>query len=184
MKSFTSPYLREISERASREYEVSRAYRRRVQQPTGEVEVKIAYDMAERIELLVGPPGVAKILREIKQSHSPEYVPFRLIDRLYGESGRAEPSRLTQILRAALAAMTPPGTTAAPNEGIVGVKVKQNNDGTSYMAVYYAGPIRSAGGTEIAGSVVLADYLRKVAGLSPYKATEEEVMRFIEEIRT
>ncbi len=183
-EDYGASYLSEIMERVKREYEVAREFRRRVQQPTGDVEVKIAYDMAERIELLVGPPGVASIIRELKQSCDPEIVPFRLIDRLYSDSGGSDPSKLTQILRAALAVMTPPGTTAAPNEGIVGVKIKQNNDGTSYMAVYYAGPIRSAGGTEIAGSVVLADYLRKVAGLSPYKATEEEVMRFIEEIRT
>lgn len=171
-------------EGVKREYEVAKEYRLRVQQPTGEVEVKIAYDMAERIELLLGPPGVAAVVRELKTSCDHEILPFKLIDRLYSGTGRPDPSRLTQILRAALAVMTPPGTTAAPNEGIVGVKIKRNTDNSSYMAVYYAGPIRSAGGTEIAGSVVLADYLRKVAGLSPYRATEEEVMRFVEEIRT
>lgn len=178
------PYLQEIINRVSKEYELAREYRMRVQQPTSEVEVKLAYELAERIELLVGPPRVAAVIRELKQSSTPELLPFRLIERLYPDSGSSDPNRLTQILRAALAVMTPPGTTAAPNEGIVSVKIKRNNDETKYIAVYFAGPIRSAGGTEIAGSVVLADYLRKVAGLSPYKPTEEEVMRFIEEIRT
>jgi len=179
-----STYVEELVARVMREYEIAKAYRRRVQQPTSEVEVKITFNMAERIEALVGPPGVKDILNELSANCDPELVPFKLIERLYGGSDHADELRLTQILRAALAAMTPPGTTAAPNEGIVNVKIKQNPDGSKYLAVYYAGPIRSAGGTEIAGSVVLADYLRKVAGLSPYKATEEEVMRFVEEIRT
>jgi len=176
-------YQTVIRELVMREYALASEYRRRVQIPSGRVEVVLADDVAERIEYLVGPPGVSEIIRELRSSVEVELVPFRLIERLYKSSPSRDTPRLTQILRAALAVMTPPGTTAAPNEGIVGVKTKRNNDGSSYLAVYYAGPIRSAGGTEIAGSVVLADYLRRCADLSPYKATDEEVMRFIEEIR-
>ncbi len=177
-------YTRMIEEGVKREWDLAVKFRAVSQSPTGYPEVKLAKDMAERIELLVGPPGVAELIRRASQTSSKGKLSLRLIDELYAQDPRPDSKRLAQILRAALAVMTPPGTTAAPNEGIVDVRVKENLDGSRYLAVYYAGPIRSAGGTEIAGSVVLADYLRRVAGLSNYRPTEEEVMRFIEEVRT
>jgi DNA polymerase II large subunit len=177
-------YWERLEAGVKREWEIAARLRTVLQNPLGHPEVKLARDMAERVEILVGPPGVAETIRRVSANTPRGKLPFRLVDELHSQARSQDPKRLTAILRAALAVMTPPGTTAAPNEGIVEVRVKENPDGSKYLAVYYAGPIRSAGGTEIAGSVVLADYLRRVAGLGIYRPTDEEVMRFIEEIRT
>ncbi|MDD5336975.1 MAG: DNA polymerase II large subunit, partial [Candidatus ainarchaeum sp.] len=54
--------------------------------------------------------------------------------------------------------------------------------GTSYVGVYFTGPIRSAGGTVAALAVLLADYARKVAKIGDYRATEAEIERYAEEV--
>ena len=43
--------------------------------------------------------------------------------------------------------------------------------------MYYSGPIRNAGGTAAAWSVVIADYLRKKFNFKEYDPTEKEVKR-------
>ena len=51
-----------------------------------------------------------------------------------------------------------------------------------YLAVYFAGPIRSAGGTAAALAVLIADYIRISLGLDPYKPTDTEIERYVEEV--
>ena len=49
--------------------------------------------------------------------------------------------------------------------------------------IYYAGPIRSAGGTAQAMSVLVGDYVRQKLGINRYIPRQEEVERYMEEIR-
>jgi len=49
--------------------------------------------------------------------------------------------------------------------------------------IFYAGPIRSAGGTAQAMSVLVGDYVRQKLGINRYIPRQEEVERYIEEIR-
>ena len=71
---------------------------------------------------------------------------------------------------------------AAPLEGIAKIKIKKNFDQGKYLAVYFAGPIRSAGGTASALAVLIADYIRLSLGLDPYKPIEREIERYVEEV--
>ena len=77
------------------------------------------------------------------------------------------------------------GVTIAPLQGISEVKIKKNADGSDYLSVSFAGPIRSAGGTEAASTILIADHVRKIAGLGKYKANsyDDETGRFVEELR-
>lgn len=167
-------------------YRVAAEARRRIRSPTPEVEVLLAKDLAERVELLVGPRGVAEKIRKYFGKMSQEKLAFKLAGELVSElRGKlSEEKLILQVIRACLAVMTPPCITAAPTEGIVDARVKRNQDGTRYLAVYFAGPIRSAGGTELASIVLLADHVRRLLGLDRYKPTDEEILRFIEELRT
>ena len=74
------------------------------------------------------------------------------------------------------------GVVASPLEGFVELKIKKRRDGKEYFALMYAGPIRSAGGTAGAVSVVLADYLRKKMGYDVYDPDEKEVNRMVTEL--
>jgi len=47
-------------------------------------------------------------------------------------------------VRVAMAVLTE-GVVAAPIEGIAKIDLAKNDDGTDYIRIYYAGPIRSAG---------------------------------------
>ena len=77
------------------------------------------------------------------------------------------------------------GVTVAPLQGISDVQIKGNKDGSKYLSVSFAGPIRSAGGTEAALTMLIADQVRKVTGLDKYQANsfDDETGRFIEELR-
>ncbi|MDD5172301.1 MAG: DNA polymerase II large subunit [Candidatus ainarchaeum sp.] len=152
--------------------------------PTEDVEVKIAKDVAARVEGIVGPPGVAEVIRSLEKSGmAREDIAFELARRIAaGELLKANKEYLIeQAVRTGLGIITE-GVLVAPTEGIAKVKIKQNPDGSDYVAVYYAGPIRSAGGTAAALSLVLADIARKVCGVGDYRATDSQVMRYMEEI--
>ena len=74
------------------------------------------------------------------------------------------------------------GVVAAPLEGISDVKIKDNFDGTKYIGVYFAGPIRSAGGTAAALAVLLGDKIRQAIGIDAFKPIDDEIERYVEEV--
>jgi len=151
--------------------------------PSPELESVVAVDLAERVEKSVGPAGVASRIRELSRKMPREEVAFKIAEEVaqtfskIGEEAAAE-----QAIRTALAILGE-GVTIAPIQGISSVKVKTNPDHSRYLAVYFAGPIRSAGGTEMALILVVADYIQRLMGLSRYRATEVEARRFVEELR-
>ena len=61
---------------------------------------------------------------------------------------------------AGLAVLTE-GILVAPLEGVVSARFITNGDGSHSLAISFAGPIRSAGGTGQALSVLIADVLRR-----------------------
>ena len=81
---------------------------------------------------------------------------------------------------AGLAVLTE-GILVAPLEGVVSARFITNGDGSPSLAISFAGPIRSAGGTGQALSVLIADILRRDFGLKNPIMTFEEVERYKEE---
>ncbi len=71
------------------------------------------------------------------------------------------------------------GVVGAPIEGITGVKIDPKEN---FLYVYYAGPIRTAGGTSQVFTLFIADYLRKTLGLERYKPTKAEIERYYTEV--
>lgn len=154
--------------------------------PTDDVEVKIAEDVAARVEGIVGPVGVAEVIRALERGGLPrEDLAFEVAKKIAsGELIKANKEKLIeQAVRTGLGILTE-GVLVAPTEGISKVKINTNPDGSDYVAVYYAGPIRSAGGTAAALSLVLADLARKICGVGDYRATDSQIMRYIEEVTT
>ena len=81
---------------------------------------------------------------------------------------------------AGLAVLTE-GILVAPLEGVVSARFLTNEDGSPSLAISFAGPIRSAGGTGQALSVLIADILRRDFDLKNPLMTFEEVERYKEE---
>jgi DNA polymerase II large subunit len=147
-------------------------------------EPEIATDMASLVEGLVGPSGVAKSIRELSEKLPREELAFKISEEIvYGKFGHMNATEAAeQAIRTALAIFTE-GITAAPLQGVPRVAIKNNLDRTKYLAIYFAQPIRSAGGTDQALTLVVGDFVRRLLGLDRYKPTPEEVGRFIEELR-
>ena len=152
--------------------------------PSTEVEIPVASDLADRVEALLGIKGVAERIRELESQMSREEVALRIGDdfvaRKFGETTNEQ--ILDHAIRTAMALLTE-GVVAAPTEGIAKIGLGKNDDGSEYLKIYYAGPIRSAGGTAQALSVLVGDYVRRQLGISRYYPRQEEVERYIEEIR-
>ncbi|MFX0136245.1 MAG: DNA polymerase II large subunit, partial [Candidatus Hodarchaeota archaeon] len=165
-------------------YEIANSARGKGYDPSESVEIPWATDVASRVETLIGPQNVARRIRELinnKLDH--EKIAFKIAEEIaLGKFGLKTPEqRADQAIRTALGILTE-GITAAPIDGIANVKIKQNFDKTEYLAIYFSGPIRSAGGTETALTILIGDIVRKILHLNRYKPTEKEVERYLEEI--
>ena len=177
-------YFRSLEEGVKRAYSIALKARSRGFDPELEPEIPFAKDMAERVEGLVGPKGVAPRIRELVEEMSNEEAAIKIAGEIVkGKFGKFEDNEKTaeQALRTSLALITE-GIVAAPLEGIVKVRIKKNSDGTNYLAIYFAGPIRSAGGSAQALAVLVGDAIRVGLGLNSYKPTDDEIERFVEEV--
>ena len=179
----TKKYFEKLEEEFNEIYSIARQARSVGLDPDTEPEITPARDVAARVEGLIGPKGVAERIRDLSASMSRELVAFKIAEEIAtGKLGRFDEEKAAELaIRAALAILTE-GITAGPIEGIAGVRIKNNSDGTRYLAIYFAGPIRAAGGTEAAQTVIVGDFVRKLLSLDRYKPTEEEIERFLEEI--
>ncbi len=177
-------YLSGLQQRLEEAMEVAQSARAVGIDPRTVVEIPVADDLADRVEALLGIKGVASRLRELESEMSREEVALRIGDdfvaRMFGEENREEV--LDHAIRTAMALLTE-GVVAAPTEGIAKIGIGKNDDGTEYLRIFYAGPIRSAGGTAQALSVLVGDYVRRALGLSRYMPRQDEIERYIEEIR-
>ena len=165
-------------------YDIAEKARKKGLDPTLVPEPEVAKDLAELVEGLVGPRGVAESIRDLAERMSREELTFKITEQIINGKFGAIDNReaAEQAIRTALAILTE-GITAAPIQGIAKVEIKTNYDRTKYLAIYYAGPIRSAGGTEQALTIIVGDHIRRLLGLDRYKPTDDEIARFIEEIR-
>ncbi len=177
-------YIETIENQLQQLYVISESARSSGLDPSLKTECVIAKDIADLVEGLVGPKDVASSIRELSAKLQREEIAFKVAEEIvYGKFGTMEPEAAAeQAIRTALAIFTE-GLTAAPIQGVAQVKIKTNSDRTSYLAIYFAGPIRSAGGTDQALTLVVGDFVRRLLGLDRYKPTEEEVSRFLEELR-
>ncbi len=152
--------------------------------PSPSVEIPIAKDLADRVEKLINVEGVAKRLRELESSMSREEASLQLgLEVASGKIKQFESQKdaIEAAVRVAMAVLTE-GVVAAPIEGIAKIDLAKNDDGSDYIRIYYAGPIRSAGGTAQALSVLAADYIRQSLGINRFIPRAEEVERYVEEI--
>ena len=176
-------YFQRLKEQLDRIYDLARQARAKGLDPSPEPESLVTHDVAERVEKAVGPVGAASRIRELSHVMQRELVALKIAEEIaLGKYGHTDEAAAEQAVRTA-SAILDEGVTAAPIQGISSVRIRANQDGSKYLAVYFAGPIRSAGGTDMALILVIADYVRHQLGLGKYKATELEAKRFVEELR-
>ncbi|HUY01099.1 MAG TPA: DNA polymerase II large subunit [Candidatus Deferrimicrobium sp.] len=190
-------YFTALKEGITRIYDIAKKARTIGIDPTNFPEIFPAMDLASRVEALLGPKGVANRIRLFNEKQDREETAFKIAEEIVNgkymewvedkeENGKYEMMEKDEIAalatRVALSILTG-GITAAPLEGISDVKIRENFDRTRYLAIYFAGPIRSAGGTEAALAVLVGDWVRTLLKLDKYKPINKEVERYVEEVQ-
>ncbi len=184
-------YLVEIKQKFAECYDVAGQARQKNCDPSKEVEITPAEDVASRVEGLVGPPEITNRIRELmKTGKDRESIVLQISDEILEgkwpcktlcNATDEREIKIEQAVRTGLALYTE-GVVSAPIEGVIRLKLKKNSDGSEYLSVYFSGPIRGAGGTGQAFTLLLADYCRVKMGVSNYRPLDVEVNRYVEEI--
>lgn len=186
-------YFKEIETKLGACYSIAQAARSKGYDPELFVDIPLAKNLAERVEGLVSAvvpkllgSGVAARIQELEQQHGALAWEVALIiaeevanEKFCKFKDRQE--ALETGIRIGFAYHTT-GVVSAPLEGFIGLRVKKRKDGKEYLAAAFSGPIRGAGGTAAAFSLVITDYLRKKAGFGAYDPDEQEIKRFTTEL--
>ncbi|MCL5680821.1 MAG: DNA polymerase II large subunit [Candidatus Thermoplasmatota archaeon] len=179
MQLEVEPYFSLLKKQASFEYELAERARAKGKDNKEVVEIPQAEDLAGRVEALT-QVRVSDKIRELSKMHDRENVAIQTALFVAENTEGSREEKIEKAVRVALAILTE-GILVAPLEGISAVKVLERNGG-DFLAIYYSGPIRSAGGTAQAMSVLVGDLLRRRMGIGKYTPTDDEVERYKEEI--
>jgi DNA polymerase II large subunit len=182
--SSTSLYHKTLKETLAKELKIAKEARRKGFDPAPAPEINITKDLAERVEALIGIKGLSARIRELeREGYGREEIALRIgsdfVEGRFGSYKKVEV--IENAVRTAVAILTE-GVVAAPIEGIARVEAGRNDDASEYIKIFYSGPIRSAGGTAQALSVLVADYIRRVMGFAAYHPREEEIGRYVLEV--
>ena len=187
-------YFETIRERTEEAYDIGEKARNQSKDPEERIDIPVAEDLPEKASSLViaamfeelENQGVAERIRELEEEYgkNDERVSFQIAREIaegdFYEFDSKERACNAGI-RVGVSYMTG-GITTAPLEGIGDIGIRENDDGSEYLAVYYSGPIRSAGGTASAMSTLLADYVRIGVGLDKFKPSDTVVKRYATEV--
>ncbi|MBS1267907.1 MAG: DNA polymerase II large subunit [Nitrosopumilus sp.] len=187
MPDYYSDYYSNLSNNTTTIFEKAAVAKATLYDSSAIIEPKIAFDLADRVAKM-HDIDIAEPLRKLLQTHGKELSALMLSKELalgkYALPDASLEDKLDLAVRVGLAIVTE-GVTIAPLQGISEVSIKKNKDGTEYLSVSIAGPMRSAGGTESAVTMLIADHVRKAVGLEKFQADsfDDETGRFVEELR-
>ncbi len=187
------PYFKKIEAGIARESALALAARKKGFDPEEKVDIPLAKGISERVEGLISAvvpqilgSGVAKRIDKLEKEYGA--LDWRVALKIAEEVARQKFCKFDTKLKAmetgirvGLSYITL-GVISAPLEGFIELQVKKTADGKEYFSVLYAGPIRAAGGTAEAVSLIIADYVRKQLGYARYDPTEKEIKRTITEV--
>lgn len=188
-----SKYFKEIENKVRVAYAIAEEARARGFDPVSKVEIPLATSLAERVTGLISTKyaqikdgKIEKRIRELEEKYGllDPMVAFKMAEEIAAENFCRFKDKLEAIdagIRVGIAYLTL-AVVSSPLEGFTHLKLKKTEKGEDYFAVYYSGPIRSAGGTAAATSVILVDYLREKFGYARYDPTEKEAKRTVTEL--
>jgi len=178
-------YFNKMKNEMEKCYAIAEKARSVGKDPETFVEIPQAEDLASRVEKLLADwkvDGVADDIRKLTDEHgNREIVSLMIAKKVAAESSGTREEVIDRAVRVGLAVLTE-GILVAPLEGIADTKIGRNSDGSEYIDLIFAGPIRAAGGTGQAMSVLIADMVRREMGIGKYIPTDQEIRRFHEEI--
>lgn len=193
MSQKIAAYLAEVEKGVETAYSCAREARKKGLDPHSDVEILVVKDMVERVVGLVSVvspeivgSSIPKRIKELEAKYGS--LDWRVSLAIALEIAQEKFCRFQTRIKAIEAgirvgfAYHTMGTVSSPLEGFVKLKIKKRQDGKEYIAISYAGPIRSAGGTGASVSVLIVDYVCRNFGYSPYDPMPNEVKRFSTEL--
>lgn len=186
-------YFEGINKEISRALDIANSARKKGYDPEDHVEILLAANMAERVVGLISTVapqiknvGVVERIMELEKIYGLQdwRIAFTIALEVAQEKfckfkDKKEAAEVG--LRTGLAYITN-GVVASPLEGFTRLELKKTKKGKEYFALYFSGPIRSAGTTAVCVFVALSDYVRKNLGYAEYDPREEEIKRMITEL--
>jgi DNA polymerase II large subunit len=186
-------YFAKIEKEVLQNYDIANTARSKGFDPDTTVDIRLAKNMAERVEGLISVvapqlvgSGVTQRIMELEKEYSP--LDWRVALKIALEVGQEKFCKFKDKkeamevgIRTGFAYQTA-GIVAAPLEGFTQLKIRKTYDGKDYFVPCYAGPIRGAGGTAAAFSLLLTDYMRVHMGYAKYDPSEKEISRYKTEI--
>ena len=176
-----------FDERTEEAYQIAAKARAKGFDHTLEVEIPRASDLASRTEKLLihhlEGVEVAEDIRILLAEFDRETTSIKMatmVAKRFREAGYDLQKSIDVALRVGLAILTE-AVLVAPLEGISEVRLLSNIDGSQFLSIHFAGPIRAAGGTAQALAVLIADMVRRELNVDAYKPTDDEVERVKEE---
>lgn len=187
-------YFDLIKESVDKAYGLASLARKKSFDPIDSVEIPLAENMAERVEGLittVAPQikgvGMVERIFELEKEYGTQdwRVALKIALEVAQEKFckfKDKREAMEVGIRVGIAYLTN-GVVASPLEGFTRLVIKKRRDGKEYFALYFSGPMRSAGGTASSVSLLVADYIRHEMGYDIYDPSEEEKKRFDTELR-
>ena len=176
-----------LDERTEEAYKIAEVARKKGLDHSLEVEIPRASDLASRTEKLLVEhlegAEVADDIRKLLAEFDRETTSIKmatLVAKRFRDNGYDLKKSIDVGLRVGLAILTE-AVLVAPLEGISEVRLLPNLDGTQFLSIHFAGPIRAAGGTAQALAVLIGDMIRRELGVDAYKPSPDEVERVKEE---
>ena len=187
-------YFEELENKTQEAYAIAQKARKKGFDPEDYVEITLAKNMAERVvgiiafvaPQIIGSGVVERIIELEKEYSSQDWrVAFKIAHEIAQEKFCTFEDKKEAIevgIRTGFAYVTV-GVVSAPLEGLTSIDIKPRRDGKGeYFRLNYSGPIRNAGGTAAATSVLIADYVRKQMGYAKYDPDEKEIRRCYAEL--
>ena len=176
-----------LDERTEEAYKIAEVARKKGLDHSLEVEIPRASDLASRTEKLLVEhlegAEVADDIRKLLAEFDRETTSIKMatiVAKRFRDNGYDLKKSIDVGLRVGLAILTE-AVLVAPLEGISEVRLLPNLDGTQFLSIHFAGPIRAAGGTAQALAVLIGDMIRRELGVDAYKPSPDEVERVKEE---
>ncbi len=197
MDSERDAYQKRLDVQAEEVYQLAGQARSQGLDFSDDVEIPRAADLASRTQKLledpylkpnrenpdVGPIEIESELRVLLKSSDRETaaieIALKVAKRMHDLTSDIAQA-IDSGLRVGLAVLTE-AVLVAPLEGIGEVRIMNNADGSEFLSIDYAGPIRAAGGTAQALGVLIGDMIRRELGVGRYVPTTPEVERVKEE---
>ncbi|MFW6285859.1 MAG: hypothetical protein ACOC16_01675 [Nanoarchaeota archaeon] len=187
-------YFKKIDEQTNFAYQAAKSSKLKGFDNSLCVEIGITKDISQRVETLVSilapqvlDSSIAKRVIELEKKYGK--LDWRIAFEIGYEVAtekfckfKDKKEAMEIGIRIGFAYLTL-GVVSAPIEGFINLDIKKRFDNQEYIAINYAGPIRAAGGTAGAVSVLLCDFIRNKMGYANYDPNIQELKRYFIEIK-